>query len=89
MNTVKNTLTKDEMRQALVAAGNEKLAASSCLVHERRAYLAESANPNHIVISGCCDDYIYRTAIGLGFRVDDPVAGGAPTRLLSAALQVL
>ncbi len=82
-------VSKAEIRVALVKRGNQQLAVINCPLHQKRAYLAESASPNNIVISGCCDQFITNTALGLGFRVDGQVRGGAPTRLLSAGLQVL
>ena len=84
-----NRLSKEQIREALIIAGNEQLAEDRCLVHGDRAFLSAAANPSYIVITGCCGIYIESAAYNLGFRVDRPVEGGRPTRLLSAGLQVL
>ncbi len=82
-------LLKAEVRAAMIERGNARLAVITCPTHQKRAYLAESANANSIVITGCCDPFITSTALMLGFRVDGEVGGGMPTRLLSAGLQAL
>ncbi len=82
-------LTKEQVREALIIAGNERLQAEECAIHNERAFLSAATNPSHIVISGCCTSFIERAAYAMGFRAERTVDGGRPTLLLSAGLQVL